>query len=257
MGIDPARYGPWALIVGGSEGIGAAFARDLAAAGLKLVLVARKPEPLAELQAELEAAGAEVRVVSADLSRPDALEQVRAVTDGLDVGLLVYNAGANNTRGDFTELDPAVYRSVIGVNVIALTEFVHHYGAPMRARGAGGMILVGSLTGFLGAPSLAAYGGAKAFARVFAEAVWGECQPHGVHVLHLVVGFTATPLMARLGYDLANAQAPEEVAREGLANIANGPMWIMGGPASMNLAIERSRVPDRAGVIRALATPRR
>src|SRR3954453_19804677 len=101
--MDLNKYGPWALVIGGSEGVGAAFARQLAADGFKLVLVARKPGPLEELAAELRGKGAEVRVLSADLSKSDVLDRVRTVTDDIEIGLLVYNAGANNTRGNFIE----------------------------------------------------------------------------------------------------------------------------------------------------------
>ena len=95
MANDLKKYGPWALITGGSEGVGAAAARQLAADGFKLVLVARKPGPLEDLKAELEASGAEVRIKSVDLAADDALAQVRAITDDIEVGLLFYNAGAN------------------------------------------------------------------------------------------------------------------------------------------------------------------
>src|ERR1017187_5003594 len=97
--MDLKKYGPWALVIGGSEGVGAAFARQLAAEGFKLVLGGRKPAPLEELAGELRSGGAEVRTLSADLSQSDVLAKVRAVTDDIEVGLLIYNAGANNTRG--------------------------------------------------------------------------------------------------------------------------------------------------------------
>src|SRR5690242_14272769 len=114
--MDLQRYGLWALIVGGSEGVGAGFARKLAAAGFKIVLVARKPGPLEELAQELRGKGAEVRTASVDMSKADALDNVRKVTDDVEVGFLIYNAGANSVRGNFVELDPEVYRTVIGVN---------------------------------------------------------------------------------------------------------------------------------------------
>lgn len=251
------RHGPWALIVGGSEGVGAAFARKLAAAGFKLALVARKPEPLQELGAKLTAAGAEVRTLSVDVSRADAIDRVRSITDDIDVGLLIYVAGANNTRGNFVELDPEVYRAVIGVNVIGQSEFAHHYGALMRRRRRGGIILTGSMAGYMGAPTLATYCAAKAFSRVFTEALWIECASFGVDVLHLNIGFTATPAMARLGYDISKAQSPDDVAQQGLDNIANGPVWLTGGQASVDLAIARSTVTGRGEAIRSCATPGR
>ena len=255
--MDLHKYGPWALIVGGSEGVGAAFARMLAADGFSLVLVARKPGPLDELAVELCGHGAQVRTVSADLSQPDALGRVRAATDDVEIGLMIYNAGANNTRGNFVELPAEVTRSVIAINVTGQSAFARHYGAAMCARRRGGMILCGSQSGYMGAPSLAAYTAAKAFSRVFTEALWAECAAFGVDVLHLNIGFTATPAMERLGIDTRTAQSPEEVAREGLANIASGPVWLPGGEAALERARQRSVVDGRAEAIRRFATPPR
>jgi short-subunit dehydrogenase len=203
--MDLAKYGPWALIVGASEGVGAAFARKLAADGFKLVLMARKLGPIEDLAAELRAQGAEVRALSADLSHADVLDRVRTVTDDIEVGLLIYNAGANNKRGNFVELPQEVTQSVISINVLGQANFTRHYGAFMCQRRRGGIILTGSLGGYLGSPTLASYCAAKAFSRVFTEALWMECAGFGVDVLHLNIGFTATPAMARLGIDISLA----------------------------------------------------
>ena len=251
--MDLNKYGPWALLIGGSEGVGAAFARLLAADGFKLVLVARKQGPLAELAAELRAGGAEVRVLSADLSQHDVLDQVRTVTDDIAVGLLVYNAGANNTRGRFIELPEAVTQSVIAINVLGQANFARHYGALMAGRGRGGIILGGSLSSYLGSPTLAAYTASKAFSRIFSEALWAECAPLGVDVLHLNIGFTATPAMARLGMPIELAEPPETVAREGLANIANGPVWIVSTPGNVERARLINGVENRAETVLAHA----
>jgi short-subunit dehydrogenase len=255
--MDLQKYGPWALIIGGSEGVGEGYARKLAADGFKLVLTARKQGPLDTLATDLRAQGAEVRVLPVDLSQPDALERTRSVTDDIEIGLLIYNAGANNIRGNFMELDPEVYRSVLTVTVIGQAEFSRHYGGLMCERKRGGIILSGSLAGYMGSPSLAAYCGSKAFSRVFSEALWIECEKFGVDVLHLCIGFTATPAMERLGYPLAAAQHPFEVAQEGLDHIADGPVWIVGGADNLQRAISRSPVEGRGEAIRSFATPGR
>ncbi len=255
--MDLDRYGPWALIVGGSEGIGAAFAQKLAGAGFSLALVARKEGPLDDMAEALRAGGTEVRTLSVDLGQPGAVERVRAVTDDVEVGLLIYNAGANSVRGHFVDLDPEVYRSVIAVNVTGQTEFVHHYGAPMCRRGRGGIILCGSTASYMGSATLATYNASKAFSRIFSESLWAECRDLGVDVLHLNVGFTATPAMARLGYTLDAAQAPEEVAQEGLDHITEGPVWIVGGARNVELAVQRSTVEHRARAVLEFATPGR
>lgn len=257
MAMDLAKYGPWALIIGGSEGVGADFARQLAADGFKLVLVARKPEPLEALKTELVGQGHEVRVLSADLSKADVLDRVRSVTDDIEIGLLVYNAGANNTRGNIVDLPPEVPNSVIAINVHGHVDFSRHYGKPMCDRGHGGIILTGSTGGYLGSPTLAAYCASKAFARVFAEALWAECAPHGVDVLHLNIGFTATPAMARLGMPIEFAESPAVVAREGLDNIANGPVWVVSTKGNVDHARNISRFDDRGALVKEHAIPPR
>ena len=86
--IDKNQYGPWVVIAGGSEGVGAAFADELSRAGLNLVLIARKPGPLEETADKVRANGVEVRTLSLDLLADDAMDQIRKVTDDLD-GLVV------------------------------------------------------------------------------------------------------------------------------------------------------------------------
>ncbi len=257
MVVSLQKYGPWALIVGGSEGIGAALARKLAAQGFNIALVARKELPLAEAAAELRATGVQVRTLSADLSRPDVLQRVRTMTDDISIGFLAYVAGANSIRGNILELEPETYRAVIAVNVQAPVEFVRHYGSRMQDRGRGGILLAGSLSNFIGSATLAAYTASKAFSRVFSEALWAECKPMGIDVLHMVVGFTATPAMERLGIDTATAQSPEDVAQEALDNIEKGPLLILGGQQALEIAVLRSVLHDRGALIASAATPSR
>lgn len=255
---DVAKYGPWALIVGGSEGVGAALARKLAGQGINIVLTARKVEPLQTLAGELEALGVAVRYASTDLSRPDdALAKTRAVTDDIEIGLLLFIAGANELRGDFFDLDPDYYRSVIAINVNAQVEFARHFGVRMRDRGRGGIVLAGSLSNFCGAATLAPYTAAKSFSRIFTESLWVECADFNIDVLHVVVGYTATPAMQRLGLDLSAAQPPEEAADEILGALKNGPMLILGGKPNFDRATARAQLVDRGQVIRTSATPKR
>jgi short-subunit dehydrogenase len=251
------KYGPWALIIGGSEGIGASFARKLAGRGFNLVLVARKPAPLEQLQQELSRTGTKVRTLSVDLSKADALDRVRTVTDDVEIGFLIYNAGANSIRGNILELDPEVYRAVININVLGQVEFTRHYGGKMRERGRGAIILCGSSSNFIGAATLGPYTASKAFSRIFTETLWAECKPMGIDVLHLIVNFTDTPAMQRLGIDTATAQSPDEVAQEALDNIENGPLLLLGGEKALDMAIKRSGLVNRGELIASVATPRR
>ena len=249
--MDLQKYGPWALIIGGSEGVGASFARKLAAHGFKLVLAARKPGPLEELAGELRAAGAEVRILPLDLTEPEALERARAVTDNIEVGLLVYNAGVVGTHGDYVRQNPALHRSLVAINVTGQLDFSRHFGGQMCERGRGGMIFVGSSASLIGSPNLTVYCAVKAFSRIFCEGLWYECQNHGVDVLHMAIGFTATPSMERIGVDTSLAGSPDDVAQEGLDNIAKGPLLLTGGSAAFERGLANSRLDDRAAVVRA------
>jgi short-subunit dehydrogenase len=249
--MDVKKYGPWALIVGGSNGTGEAFARKLAAQGFKVVITARRTGPLEALAQDLRSQGAEVRTVSVDMTKPDALAKTRAVTDDIEVGLLIYNAGVVGGPDDFIKQDPEQYRGYVGLNVLGQADFAHHYGGLMCGRGRGGIIMVGSSASYMGSPGLTVYCGVKAFSRIFTEGLWFESEKYGVDVLHLALGFTDTPTIQQLGLDTKYAQSPDAAAQEGLDNIANGPVWIAGGPGNVQRAANASKLTDRAENVRA------
>ncbi|MFC0452910.1 SDR family NAD(P)-dependent oxidoreductase [Rhodococcus jostii] len=246
--IDTDHYGPWAVIAGSSEGVGASFAEELGRAGINLVLIARKPGPLEETADKVRAHGIEVRTLALDLVDPDALDRIRAATDDVEVGLLIFNAGANSYGHEFVSGDLTGFQGVIDLNITSQLHLSHHFGAKMKDRGRGGIVLVGSLAGYLGSEDQSIYAASKAFGRVFAESLWLELAPFGVHVLELVLGVTRTPAMVRAGlnFDLPgmNIAEPEDVAREGLAHIADGPVWVAGG--NYDAARKRSGFPRDA-----------
>lgn len=231
--IDRNQFGPWAVIAGGSEGVGAAFAEELGAAGINLVLIARKPGPLEATAATVRATGAEVRTLALDLLDADAVDRIRSATADLEVGLLIFNAGANTYGHEFVTGDLAAFRGVITLNVDRQLELAHHFGALMKDRGRGGIVLLGSLAGYLGTEQQSVYSAAKAFGRIFAEGLWFELREHGVHVLELVLGVTRTPAMERAGLNMdipgMLVAEPADVAREGLEHLTDGPVWVAGG----------------------------
>ncbi len=251
--IDSGKYGPWAVIAGGSEGIGSAIARDIAKQGINSVLIARKPEALLAVETELRALGVEVRTLALDLTAPDMLSRIRAVTDDLEVGLLVYNAGASPRTGFFVDWPLEDVLKVIRLNVEGQAVLAHHFGQRMAARGRGGIVLMGSLAGVAGSPSVAAYSGAKAFSQMLGESIWWELKQRGVDVLHVVVGQTDTPAMARLGivYPEGESVTGEAVAQHTLANLANGPILVM---PEMQEGFVQLCTPDRRAVTEANAS---
>jgi short-subunit dehydrogenase len=225
------KYGPWSLIVGGSEGVGASFARKLAGAGLNLFLVARKLDALEQVAQEIRAAAqVEVRILSVDLAKPEALDAVAAATAGLDIGLMIYNAGGGAQFGEFVELDVDVVLQPVRLNAIGQTLFTHHFGARMKNRGGGGMIIVGSNAAAAAVAGLTTYSAAKAYTQTLCEGLWYELKPHGVNVVALVLGATKTPALRRLGVPVDSPNFPgadpDDVAEEGLAHLEDGPIWI-------------------------------
>ena len=248
--IDTAKYGPWALVAGGSEGVGAEFALLLAEAGLNLVLVARKSDPLEQTAERCRRHGGEVRTMQADLSAPAACARIAAATSGLEVGLLILVACANTHSREFLDGDLAGFQHVIDLNVSTPLALVHHYGQAMRTRRRGGIVLLGSLAGYLGSVRQTVYGGVKAFTRIFAEGLWLELRDHGVDVLELVLGVTKTPAMERAGlnFDAPGivVAGPAEVAREGLEWLGRGPVHVVSGNDEI---VAMRNDSDRAGAV--------
>mgnify|MGYP003388261923 CR=1 FL=1 len=144
MPTDDSRftddYGDWALVAGGSDGLGAAFAHEIAMLGVNLVLVARRQGPLDMLAADLrDRYGVEVRTLSLDLGEADAAQRLDAETRNLKLGLVVFNAGSEASGALFHETEYANWQALIQRNILFLTEALHRFGARFRANRRGGL----------------------------------------------------------------------------------------------------------------------
>ena len=226
-----AHYGPAALVTGASSGIGDAFARILAAAGFDLLLVARRADRLQALATELTAAhGVRVSVCAADLADPAAVDAIANAAQGLDIGLLVSNAGFG-LKGAHQDNEPERMAALLQVNCAAPMQLTHRFLPALLERGRGGIILTSSVEGLMGIPFSAAYAASKAFTNSLGESLWGELQPAGIDVLALCPGSTDTEAHALQGIDPATLEgmmSPREVAELALLNLANGPLYIAG-----------------------------
>jgi short-subunit dehydrogenase len=225
------KYGPWAVIAGASEGIGACLADQLAARGVDLVLIARNAALLDEVAATArDNHGVQTRVVVQDLTDPDVGSKVADATSGLDVGLLIYNAGASDRTNTFLDNELDYSLEQIKLDCIGPVTLTHHFGSAMRERGRGGIVLVSSLACVAGSATLAMYSAVKAFEHNLAEGLWAELRPHGVDVCCTPLGMTYTPAFARMGmeYDPSAHMLSEDVAAEIIDNIADGPVHVVG-----------------------------
>ena len=216
-------YGPWAIVAGGSEGLGAAFAAEIARHGVNLLLVARREGPLELTAGRLHREhGVEVVTISADLADPGALERIKAAAADVEIGLVVANA-ALAPQGRFLDTAVAELASTVDLNCKASLLLARTFLPAMAERGRGGLVFVSSLAGMQGVPGLAAYSATKAYLISLGESLWAELRPAGVDVLTVCAGAVATP-----GYEQAarrqapGTTSPEHVAATALSALGHG-----------------------------------
>src|ERR1700676_3723284 len=201
VALDKKRFGPWALVTGASSGIGKEFARQIAASGINIVLVARRADLLKEVGAEFSKRyGVEHRVVVLDVSREDFIGQLASATDDFDIGLVVSNAGTGNP-GEFLKHDRQLLRETVRLGAVAHLDIAHHFGAKLTERRRGGIVLAGAMGAENGVPLMANDGAAKAYVDNLGEALHFEFKPLGVCVTVLAAGFTDTAVIGKFGLD--------------------------------------------------------
>jgi short-subunit dehydrogenase len=249
------RYGPWALVAGASEGIGAAFATALAEAGFSLVLIARRRAPLDTLADELRGRfGHAVESVALDLAAADLEGQLLAIARDKDIGLVVYNA-ALSIVAPFLETSLADKQRTLDINARGPLIAAHVFGERMAARGGGGIILLSSLTAFWGSAWVATYGATKAFNLSLGEALAHEFGERGIDVLVSCAGATRTPgfVQALTGRKAPRAMSPEAVAKETLAALRTRGVFV---PGAFNRFAQQllSRLMPRRSAVRIMAS---
>ncbi len=248
------KYGPWALVAGASAGLGAAYATQLAALGLNLVLVARRAPELEALATALrERNHVETRTLALDLGQPDAAALLDQQTADIEVGLLVYNA-TRSLIGPFLDRALDDHLDELAVNVRTPMELAWRFGRRFSARRHGGVILMSSMSASLGSALISNYGATKAYTLVLAEGLWEELRAQGVDVLAALPAAISTPGAQASGAQRRRAAdattlTPEVVARETLAALGRGPTVTPGGVVKL-ASFFMKRVMPRTSAIR-------
>ena len=222
------RYGSWALVTGASAGIGVEFARALAKDGVSCVLAARRGDRLASLADELaKQHNVEVRVVACDLATPEGMRQCLAAVEGLDLAILVNNAGVGYS-GRFDLQSPERLSAMVQLNCAAPVALTAALLPKLRARGRGAVIFTGSVAGCQPLPLHALYSATKAFDNLLGEALWGELRGTGVDVLVLEPGSTETEFQTTAGEIAHAGESPAKVVDVALGALGQQPSVVSG-----------------------------
>jgi hypothetical protein len=245
------KYGPYALVAGGSYGLGAAFAESIARRGVNLVLLARDETKLNATAARLrESYDVDVIAVTVDMADFDSVKK-RVGALKIDIGLLVYDA-AYAPIGRFEDVTEEQLAQVTAVNVRAPLLLAKQLSRAMIERGRGGLVFMSSLAGAQGSPNIAAYAATKAFNSILAEGLWKELKPHGVDVLACMAGAILTP-----GYQQAESSKPapgtmkaDDVAEQTLNALerGRGPIVIPGAVNKIGRFVLTRLVSRRAAI---------
>lgn len=229
MTVFKTKYGSWALVAGASEGLGAAFAEELAKRGLNLILIARRLEKLEQLANKLkENYLIEIKYFSIDLTDYQETKSVILELD-IDINLLVYNA-AFAPISYFENLTDEDLTKIVDVNIKTPLLLTKLLTTKMIEKGRGGVVLMSSLAGTQGSPKIATYAASKAFNMILAEGLWSELKQKGIDVIASCAGAVRTP-----GYK--NAQSEKDapgtldatiVAENTLNALGSGPITVPG-----------------------------
>lgn len=232
----PSLRGRWALVTGASSGLGVDFARELAARGCNLVLVARREEQLRRLADEIMARdGVAVEVIAMDLGAVDApqrlYDQLAAANRAIDV--LVNNAGLG-LYGEFLALDWQRERAMLELDIITLTHLTKLFGRDMVTRKSGFVLQIASIGAYQPSPLYASYSAAKSYVLHFGEALNYELRNTGVRCTVLSPGVTRTEFLDVAGqaptlYQRMVMMQSADVARIGIDAMLRGKSSVVPG----------------------------
>ncbi len=246
-----------ALITGASGGIGKAFAEEMAARGMNLVLVARSQAKLNQIASELQAKhDIKVDIIIQDLTDTGATNAVfdYTQTQGIRIDFLINNAGFGD-YGDFANSDENRQTQIVQLNILALINLTHKYLPLMRQHRSGSIINIASIAAFQPIPYISVYAATKAFVLSFSQALWAENRSYGIRVLCSCPGPTETNFFTEANFPEAiaakNTQigTPEVVVQDALRALEKGDSVVVSGGFANNAIANLSRIVPRQTLV--------
>ncbi|MEZ4905994.1 MAG: SDR family NAD(P)-dependent oxidoreductase [Spirosomataceae bacterium] len=205
------NYGEWAIVTGGSSGIGFELANQLADVGFNLIIHARHLEKLQEAEARLKSiSNVEIKTVASDVSESEGINAIIRATQGLNVGLLIVSAGYG-TSGIFIDNSLHTELNMLRVNSEALLSLTHYYSQQFAQQKRGGIILMSSMVAFQGTPFAANYAATKAYVQTLAEGLAVELKPYNVDVLAAAPGPVESNFGQRANMKMTMSLTPSQV----------------------------------------------
>jgi uncharacterized protein len=220
------------LITGASSGIGLEFAKVFASNGYNLVLVARRVEPMQDLEAQFP--NTKIQIIQKDISIPGSCQEVFDATASTQIDIVVNNAGFGDT-GEFQTLSRVKQTNMIDLNVRALTELTHLFGSVMVERKAGRILNVASVVAFQPGPTMATYFATKAYVLSLSQALSQEWGKYGVQVMALCPGVTKSGFQESSSQsdkkftNVRNIPTSQEVAEFGYKKLMAGKSLVVHG----------------------------
>jgi short-subunit dehydrogenase len=238
------KYGEWTVVVGASMGIGAAIAREVASRGVNVVAVARSGDKLAGVCSDIESSyGVKAKPVALDILSQGAWDALDKELDGLEVGSAVLSA-ATAFVGGFLACPEDLEQRIMELNVRGSLEFSKYFGNRFCKQKRGGMLYLGSLSGYFSTPFMALYSASKGFEVMLAESLYGEFKHLGVDVTVGIIGSVDTPGLKGLypdeaAYEAMQPAPPEVIASECVAALGSGPIIVTTKAMRRNVAMMR------------------
>lgn len=222
------KYGSWAFVAGGSEGMGGAYSDYLAKQGMNVIVSGRHAETVNQkVQYLQDTYQVDALPLVIDLGKDDSAKKIMEFTKELEIGFLVYNAGLAYV-GYFKELDPEFELYRLNINVRTPIQLVLHYSKQMAERKHGGIILMSSTSGTVGSPYFTTYAATKAYLLNLGESLWAELKEDNVDVISIVPGATIGQSFKEIPVGTPGFMTGEEVVAEAFQYLGKYPSRMVG-----------------------------